>query len=84
MIKKKCEWCGKKIEGNKQKRYCNLYCRNPHYYQKNKKKISIYRKEYILKKCKNLCRCGNEKYIRSKQCLKCHTSNKHKFQLSRV
>ncbi len=79
----KCDWCCKKIKGWK-RRYCNIECNKEHYYQKNKKGILNYQREYNLKKCKNLCKCGNEKYIGSKQCRKCHTSNKYKLQLSKL
>jgi len=70
----KCEYCGKKIEGRK-RRYCNLRCNRTHYYQK----VLKYKERTVY----DLCKCGSRKHISSKQCLKCHSANKHKGQLSR-
>lgn len=74
----KCEFCGKEIKGRK-RRYCNLRCNRLHYYQRNKQRISEYRKG----KNYDFCKCGNKKYKISKRCWKCHASNKIKGQLSR-
>ena len=42
------------------------------YYEKNKEKILAKNKEdYKNGKGKNKCRCGNLKYLTSKQCLEC-------------
>jgi len=62
----RCEYCSKKIEGKRDKRFCNKKCNNKYYYLKNK--IKYY----------NLCKCGSKKHIKSKQCRKCYSSNKLK------
>ena len=75
----KCEYCNKKIKGNFNKRHCNSKC----YYKKNEKKIRERSRKHYHEIRHNLCKCGNKKYISSKQCLKCHGLHKHRFQLSR-
>jgi len=79
----KCEYCDKKIEGIKRK-YCNSNCRDKFNYRKNKRRSKEYHKKYFQEKLRDFCACGNKKYIGSKQCQKCHDSNKTKGRLSRL
>ena len=47
---KVCPWCGEKFETSGKKIYCGDFCREQHYYKKNKERLIKYMKEYKQKK----------------------------------
>lgn len=43
---------------------------------KTSKRVREYHQKYYLEKLRNLCRCGNLKFVSVKRCRKCYHSNK--------
>lgn len=79
---KKCKYCNKIIKGGRgNRRFCNPSCRYQNQVEMKRKDYHKNKEKYIKY---DLCRCGNKKYVGSKQCNKCYRSNKLKYRLSRL